>query len=717
MKSSFLKVLFFGLSSGFVFAQDPTPILTTTENVTDVLTSPVLQTDKEVAKGTSDLETQNTSNQCLPAPGCGNTLPACLSQIDTHPSCQGFADSLMPAGYKERQWKSLFEIKYQPTDDRKRNQSTRADYQEYDFEDYYDDNTQKNLASTSDFDTEAKKIQDYWKENDLNEDGAGPPINEIRTQLLLDQILNPDFTKNDADMMAKIKAGTASMSDAEFLNFTAVMADYVEYNDERAAFEQTPEGGLGVVTPFQQMTDTKAGVCGDIHSMVAKVAEQRGWEAFTVGYALEGMQHVVTAMVNPNDPNNLMIVNYGNYESQSLNDGNSVNLTPTKEGWEEMGTQLRIFKNDKTGDGTGKMQQIATIPTPLGSFMNSLFKKEYEATQAMPQNQNFSKEVAGGETTKHKVVEKQDGNKIKDKFVTEGLIIYEGKMDNAEVYGIGVSSDVYKDIYKWDETQQKCVLKKSKYFGLALAGSLVDLTQTEYQDNYYVYLNIKGGTIYHLYQSDHFQFKGIIGYQIQGFGASYNEPEFLTADGNFSTFFQAVGDYKKNNVSVHVAASLETNAALRNQNLMTDFSALPQNVNPVAFNAVSVDANMSYKIDAKNTLVTNNNFTMTRVGGRVFLSTGIIHNNTSMMMSYQGGVKPIPIGNTLQNVNLLQNYNNMDGFRITASQNFSTKSGSITGTMSGYVGVSTTTTKPQPMAGATIKLNLNGNKKQKPRRR
>jgi hypothetical protein len=147
---------------------------------------------------------------------------------------------------------------------------------------------------------------------------------------------------------------------------------------------------------------------------------------------------------------------------------------------------------------------------------------------------------------------------------------------------------------------------------------------------------------------------------------------------------------------------------------MTDLSSLPKNLNPIGFNAISLDANATQKLGSKTSLVTNNKITMTRVGGRVLLSTGIIHNNTSLMASYQGGVTPLPIGNTLQNVNLLQNFNNMDGFRLSASQNFSSKKGNLSGTVSGYGGISTSTVKPLPMAGASLKLNLDGKKKRKP---
>lgn len=204
----------------------------------------------------------------------------------------------------------------------------------------------------------------------------------------------------------------------------------------------------------------------------------------------------------------------------------------------------------------------------------------------------------------------------------------------------------------------------------------------------------------------------MIGYEFDAF-YSHSEKGPM-ADANFTTLMGVAADYNKKGTSVHLGLNYETNIALKNQNLMTDFSSIPKNVNPLAFNAISLDANVTHKLSGSTSLVTNNNLTMTRVGGRVLLSTGIIHKNTTIMASYQGGVKSIPIGNTLQNVNLLQNFNNMDGIRLSASQNFKNKNGSLSGTFSGYAGMSTSTVKPLPMAGASLKLNLNGKKKRKP---
>jgi hypothetical protein len=676
-------------------AQINQSVAATSSDITDILTNKSLQTSVEIAKETSKLEDLNDLNMCP-------------SQLESHESCQGFGKSLLDKNYKDEGWKTLLEIKYQAVDPVERRSLASANYRSYNFNTYrnHSGDAASNISSAEELEAETQQIKTWYQ----NTWGINASAFDIRTQLIIDQLTNPAFTSNDAEMMSKIKNYSSSMNDADFTRFISSLAGYVDYNNKRAAFQQTEDGGLGIVTPFDQFSGSKSGVCGDIHSMAAKAAEQRGWEAFTVGYALKGNQHVVTAMVNPNDPDKLMIVNYGTYEEQTLNEGNSITPTPSKTGWEEMGTQMRIFKNKKTGDGLGKMQQIATVPTSLGTFMTDLFKRENQISKVMPGNENYRKEQVGFKKSENET-NVSDDSKITNKFLDKGIVIYEGQTENAQIYGVAVSRDVYKDLYRWDPEEGKCVLKKNKYFSLGVATSFIGINDTD-ATNFYAYLNIKGGQIFHVYQTEHFQFKGIIGYEFDGFLAS--SARGPTGDANFATLMGVAADYNKNKTSVHLGLNYEANIALRNQNLMTDLSSLPKNLNPIGFNAISLDANATQKLGSKTSLVTNNKITMTRVGGRVLLSTGIIHNNTSLMASYQGGVTPLPIGNTLQNVNLLQNFNNMDGFRLSASQNFSSKKGNLSGTVSGYGGISTSTVKPLPMAGASLKLNLDGKKKRKP---
>ena len=673
-------------------AEDLDPFART---IKDVLSQDKFQTNKAEAKALSKLEDQVNSTSCTVDP-------------ETEKSCQGFADSLLPQGYKEKGWKTLLEVKYQDPDKKSGRSTARSSFTPINFEDYRSmtGKNSRQLNTEADIDAEAREMQEFYASYGIN---IAPT--DVKTQVILNQFQNEDFFSKQNDlksknefMYQKIGEYTKSMNDEEYHRFLSAVAGYVDYNTDRSKWIQTDEAGKGIVTPFEQITKTKAGICGDIHGMVAKMGEQRGWEAFTVGYALKGNQHIVTAMVDPKNKDKLMLVNYGSYETQDLDNGDWIKPTPTHS-MQDVGMQMRIFKNDQTGDVSGKMQQIATIPTALGSFMNDLFKKENQIQKAMPANQNYRVEKAGFETNRRTVDVKKDGDKIVDKTAGEGIVIYEGETDGAQIYGVAVSRDVYKDIYHWDEKLQKCVPKKNRYFQVGVAASLVDQKFDELGPTMYAYINMRGGQILHVYQTERFQFKGMIGYELNGFVGNNG------GDGDFKTLLGVIADYNKGNTKIHTSLTYETSMGFRNQNLMTDNSTILKNVNPMNFNALSLDAKLTQKINDKTTFVTDNNLTLTRVGGRVFLSSGIIKGNTSIMASYQGGVKAVNIGNTLQNVNLLQNYNDMDGVRLTLGQNFGNKSRSISGSVSAYGGVSTSTVKPLPMAGATLKLNLGGKKK------
>jgi len=457
------------------WAQVEQSLSETTNDITNILTNKSLQTSVEMAQATSKLEDLNDQN-------------ICPSQIDTHESCRGFGNSLLEKNFKDDGWRTLLEIKYQAIEPVKRSSLASANYRRYNFNIYRIQAgvAASDLATSDELELETKNITEWYK-NTYNMDVS--PF-DIKTQLIIDQITNPAFTSNDAQMMAKIKAYSNSMNDSEFTQFVSTLAGYVEYNDKRAAFEQTDDAGLGVVTPFDQFSGSKSGICGDIHSMAAKVAEQRGWEAFTVGYAMKGNQHVVTAMVNPNAPNKLMLVNYGKYEEQTLNEGNSISPTPSGPGFEDVGIQMRIFKNKDTGNPLGEMQQIATVPTSLGTFMTDLFKRENQISKVMPGNQNYRKEQIAFQKSENETSVKND-SKISNRFLDKGIVVYEGQTENAKIYGVAVSRDVYKDLYRWDQREGKCVLKRSNYFSLGVATSIIGINNTG-TENFYAYLNMKG---------------------------------------------------------------------------------------------------------------------------------------------------------------------------------------------------------------------------------
>lgn len=661
-----------------------------------------------------------------------NSVPnLCEEDLAEKQKCEDFAHSRLPNLYKKQGWSTLFEIKYQALEDAEIQKDERNDYAPLDFTEYEATSLQasREPQTAEEFELKAQAIK-TWSEREiyipmllLGTSLRGKiklkPLDlfEIKTQLIINQILNednyahlPTMDAKNTHLYQKLGEYTKTMDDKEFSKFVSTISGAVGYNQKRSKLAQSEDGAFGIATAYQQITGTKIGICGDVHTMAAKMAEQRGWEAFTVGYALKDTQHVVTAMVNPKDPHNLMIVNYMMLENQDLNSGNWINPTP-KNAMTDIGIQLRIFKNEKPGSASGKMQQIATIPTALGGFMSDLFKRNNEVSRAMPHNENFQITKMGIERNVQKISANDDFSKFKDKHHDQQLLIYEGQADGAQIYGVAVNDIRYKEIYKWDPQKRECVLTSEKNSSIGVATSVVNNPLLSDQKAFYIYLNMKGGKIYHVYQSKHFQFKGLLGYELDGFLARDKKGE-AGMDINVRTMVGVAVDYAGENTSIQTKLTVETNPAIVNQPSMYDFTQKWNKIiNPIGFNAASLDVNASQKLSPQTQLVSNNNISFTKVGNRVLFSTGIIHKNTSIMASYQGGFKSFDIGNTLRSVNLTKNFNGLDGFRLSATQQIANRSRSLSGSVSGYVGLGTGAEKVKPVAGATLKMNLNLPKK------
>lgn len=662
----------------------------------DILTHPALQKGGvEYAKETSKLE--DLELQSKERTDC-HTTPATQER-----SCEQKASELLPEHLRENGWQVLFEAKYEPTHDRHEGRSLQStgsqtfDWNVRRVENYYEANPTEKLHFNNEQEMriEAARIAALY---------PGSQAQEFLGPLLLNQLQG---TKNYDEMMSRFRDLSKGLNDSEFTHLMTHFGGWVEYNYDRAKFKQTENAGLGVVSPFDMMVNGQGGICGDIHSMVAKFAEQRKWEAFTVGYALQGEQHVVTAMVNPNDPKKLMVVNYGRYEVQELNDGNSVMPVPTSPdapGSAEIAMQMRIFKN-KTPGQDGAMQHIATVPTPMGSFLRELHKREGHIERAMPENDHYQL-IKVGARHQNSSTENLANGAMRERTLAHDIVVYEGKMDNAHVYGIAVSRDKFKTLYAYDPELGRCVKKRSGYFSLGLSGSIVDLPAAQLEQNYYIYLNMKGGRIHHIYETNYFQFKGLIGYELEALVAMERDSSFLTADGNFSTFAGVMAEYEKNGTGLYAGIKFENTVGLKNQNLMTDFSKLPGNISPLSFNAVQIDFGASRQLRENLTWQTNNQYTLTRVGARVLLSTGLVRGNSSLMLSYQGSQKPVLLKNSLQEVNLLQNLGHPDGMRLAYAQRFQFPNSGIQGQFGAHVGMGPSSQGNKGFFGGSVKINF-----------
>jgi hypothetical protein len=618
----------------------------------------------------------------------------CILEDEKDP-CNKYPSPFLSKEKKSSGWKVLFEAKYQkmPAEKVLNNFSWTGndDMFRQNVELYYENN-----PSNPDIYQERENIQNWVNTNINGEQRI--PHDQILGQILIKQL---ESGTSYNDIMSRVKTYSDQMSDDDYRGFLVTLAGWVKYNTARASLKG-PEA-KGKINAYDMLVGKTGGICGDIHTMVSKMAEVRGWESFTVGYALAGGQHVVTAIVDPKNKDKIGIINYGTYEETSLVDGNSVAVTGASY-MQDVGMQLRIMKNDKGGGKDGAMKLIANIPTALGSFMYDLFQNQNAIQNAMPQNENYNMNTLSYKKNDVTVSDGKNGGII-EKDIGKGIIIYQGTADGAEIYGIAVNEERFNKIMKIDPVTGKCIERQTNYFTVGLAGSLIEKQYLfDKQKMFYAYLNVKGGKIFHIYQTEFVVFKGFVGYDVQAmFSQSMDGKNVF--DGNLMTLAGVSFKYQKEGKLLETKVTMEAVGALKDQQLTADLKKLPSNINLFNFNALSIDVKGQLPLSKNMTLITDNNIALTKVGSRVYLSTGILMNNTSIVASYQGSMKSIPLANSLKNVNLLSNFNNMDGFKLSLSQTF--KQGSV----SGWGGMSTGTGKSMPMGGATLKLNLFQSKK------
>ncbi len=507
-----------------------------------------------------------------------------------------------------------------------------------------------------------------------------------------------ESSKTNEEMMEKIKGYANAMSDEEYQNFLSDLANYLPYNGDRALFKQTEFGGKGTRSPFELMTmqDTKQGICGDHHFLVSTFAEAKGWEAITIGYVVDQSQHVISGIIDPKDPNKIVLINYNTVQENSIDNQTELSLSNNNPGYEDLGTMYRIFKGKD-----GKQVQIGNLDNSLRGFLQALTRKDYELNKAYMGNQNFNQVTLTFENKKT----------VNGKQITNDIIVYEGNTNDQQIFGVAVSRSKYQEL-----KNEQGKVKTERYHSMSMANSFLHYGQLESKlDVLNVYLNFHGGIIHSLYESEFFKFGGILGYQADGVLAV---GEALAGDGNLETFIQAFGEYSKKGTKIRLAGKLDQTIALRDQGYMTDLKKdFTGNINPALTNAVGAELNITQKINDKTSVISNTQLMVSRLGNRVVMSSGILHNNSSILVGYQGGVGQMRLGaNAVRSINMYQNSTGLDGFSVTFAQNFKYKN--ISGTASAWVnGIQPSTyrsnTPTIPTVGGTLKINIGTKKKAK----
>ena len=695
MNKSFFLAIFLLHAWSSLYAQDLSKAKDLTEKNLDVLVQvPDLKTQQAV----SDLEDQLHREELR----CGEVAK------EQNPE-QVQDQTQLPPKYKESGWRVLFEVKYMP--DLPTAGFTPLKDNSYVRNHLLDRNRQYLINNNIDITQGDFNYQNFQNIAQNINYPFYPHTNQKDAVYSL-MVNRLQLAKDNDDLYKIMGQMSSQMSDEQYLEFLSSIAGWAPYGDDRAAFKQVENGGKGRISPWELMTQTKEGVCGDIHSTVAKFAEIRGFEAFTIGYApAGGEQHIISAMVNPNNPDKVYMINYSTLEVNDLNETNSLKLSPGEAGWEDIGLQYRIFKNSKPGED-GKMQQIGSLPTPLRGFFRNLVDAQFLPNPAMPENQNYRQEKVEIANERSVTKWQKDGDKLV-KNISQGVMVYEGEADAAKIFGVAVSHEVYKTLY-----DQEGKAKKNKYFSLLMSASDLkfQFPQSEL-DTYYVYLNMQGGRVLKLIESSHFKLGGILGYQIEGFVAFGKAPGETSydywsggADGSLDTFLKVYAEYSKGDHQLKMNIRSDFTLGLRDQNLMTDFSTIPTNVNPRVNNGLAIGVQHNYKMAGNKSLQTSADLSVSRLGNWVSISSGVVSPKSSIMLNYQGGAGQMRMpGNSIQAVNLVSNV--VGPSRLTANYNYNTNVGNHALSVGGFAGIQLTTPQVIPIFGGSLKLNLANTKK------
>jgi hypothetical protein len=210
--------------------------------------------------------------------------------------------------------------------------------------------------------------------------------------------------------------------------FAAGISNNLPYSSLRSQYKQ--EFNQGAVSLFTMITtdnDDLSGICGDIHAahneLMKKINPEL--EAYTMSYAVDNSQHVISYIVDPEDPNKVIMTNYSRVEVKQA-DGVS-NLAPTNTSMDDVGERVRFFQYKN-----GRQDHVGTFRNDIGSLLYEMSTADFER-DATPNDQRYSTQQVQNSwskvVNKYKTIEKANGDvKVKNQsyVVNNDLIFFRG---------------------------------------------------------------------------------------------------------------------------------------------------------------------------------------------------------------------------------------------------------------------------------------------------
>ena len=147
--------------------------------------------------------------------------------------------------------------------------------------------------------------------------------------------------------------------------FAAALAYKLPYSTPRSEFKS--EFNQGAVSLFSMITaenDDLSGICGDLHAAHNDLMKRinPALEAYTMSYATDNSQHVISYIADPDDPDKVIMTNYSRVEVKQA-DG-VANLAPTNTSMDDIGERVRFFQYKD-----GRQDHVGTFRNDIGSSL------------------------------------------------------------------------------------------------------------------------------------------------------------------------------------------------------------------------------------------------------------------------------------------------------------------------------------------------------------
>lgn len=373
---------------------------------------------------------------------------------------------------------------------------------------------------------------------------------------------------------------------------------------DRYNFDRAGGSGRGVVTIEEMLTSVRdghpGGICRDVSMAQSAILKELGVpkdKIYQIGYSTSGGGHAVVAIQDPDNPKNVVKLNYGYVTESNGAVGSSALLQNTS--LPDFGMRNRIY--DADGDPVG------SLPTEIGEIL-------YDSS--------------GG--NKGKITPPSRHNLQKVGIITplgEGQVFTGETSSGDKVVGVTLQK-TFRSKYMDNEIAAGVISREGER-------SLVNISQEA------VYVRMKNTLNSPNLQTGNFTLGSRIGVESEGLfmqnrvnSTNYGDKDDSNVEVRTSPFIGASALWNSDDKKTQVNADIEVESDFVNKNIQLN----PKEGMTLAFNKATIKTGMAHQVSPEMRVVGQTAIVMRQMGSSAHLSTGLLketeHSNFRAVASY-----------------------------------------------------------------------------------